>query len=101
MRWAAGSFVFCRADHFRELGGFNEKMYASEEIDLSARLKKLARSRGLRVAIITEERLTTSARKRHLYGMGEHLRFLLQAVLFPRRTIASRERCALWYDGRR
>ena len=100
-RWAAGSFVFCDAKLFRELGGFSEKMYASEEIDLSKRLKRLARARGLRVEIITEERLLTSARKVHLYGLGEQLRFFAKAILSPRRTVARREECALWYDGRR
>jgi glycosyltransferase involved in cell wall biosynthesis len=101
MRWAAGSFVYCDVKLFRELGGFSEKMYASEEIDLSKRLKVLATARGLRVEIITEERLVTSARKMHLYGWWEHLRFLLRAILAPRRTVADREQCVLWYDGRR
>ena len=100
-KWAAGSFVFCEAKLFRELGGFSEKMYASEEIDLSKRLKRLAKARGLRVEIITEERLVTSARKVHLYGMREQLRFFMKAIWSPRRTVARREECVLWYDGRR
>lgn len=100
-RWAAGSFVFCEANLFRELGGFSEKMFASEEIDFSARLKRLAKKRGLRVCIITEEKLTTSARKMHLYGTRAHLRFFLKAAFSPRRTIANRDECNLWYDGRR
>jgi glycosyltransferase involved in cell wall biosynthesis len=101
MRWAAGSFVFCDAKLFHELGGFSEKMYASEEIDLSKRLKRLAKQRGLSVEIITEERLVTSARKVRLYGRREHLRFLFKAMLAPRRTVMNRDRCVLWYDGRR
>jgi glycosyltransferase involved in cell wall biosynthesis len=100
-KWAAGSFVFCEAKLFRELGGFSEKMYASEELDLSKRLKRLAKARGLRVEIITEERLLTSARKVHLYGFGEQLRFFIKAIFSPRRTVARREECVLWYDGRR
>ena len=101
MRWAAGSFVYCDAKLFRELGGFSEQMYASEEIDLSKRLKVLAKARGLRVEIITKERLLTSARKMHLYGRVEHLRFFARAILAPRRTVTNREQCVLWYDGRR
>ena len=100
-RWAAGSFVFCDAKLFRELGGFSEEMFASEEIDLSKRLKQLAKARRLRVEIITEERLLTSARKVHLYGFGEQLRFFVKAIFAPRRTVARREECVLWYDGRR
>lgn len=100
-KWAAGSFVFCRADLFRELGGFSDQMFASEEIDFSDRLKKLARTRRLRFQIITEQKLVTSARKLHLYGHLTHLRFFLRAILSPRRTVLDRDRCTLWYDGRR
>jgi len=32
--WAAGSFMFCEASAFREAGGFNQALYAGEEIDL-------------------------------------------------------------------
>lgn len=99
--WAAGAFVYCRADAFREVGGFSEKMYVSEEVDLSKRLKQLGRERGLRMKIITEERMVTSSRKIHLYGVMGHLRFLKQLVLAPRRTVQTREDCVLWYDGRR
>ena len=42
-RWAAGSFIFCRAAAFRELGGFSEALYAAEEIDFSRRLKRLGK----------------------------------------------------------
>src|SRR6266851_5811868 len=42
-RWAAGSFSFCEAAAFRELGGFSQELYAGEEVDLFRRLKRLAR----------------------------------------------------------
>ena len=44
--YAAGSFLFCETAAFRKLGGFDENLYASEEIDLSQRLYKLAREIG-------------------------------------------------------
>ena len=100
-RWAAGSYIFTRADLFREIGGFSNELFASEELDLSKRLKAVAKKRGLRFTIITEQRLVTSARKVHLYGHREHLRFLFKAMLRPRATITNREKCVLWYDGRR
>jgi len=46
LRWAAGSFVFCEAATFREVGGFTDKLFAAEEINLFRRLKRLARHRG-------------------------------------------------------
>lgn len=100
-RWAAGSYVFSRADLFRASGGFSHELFASEELDFSNRLKRAAKERGLQFMIITEERLVTSSRKVHLYGHRAHLRFLFKAMLAPRQTVMSREKCVLWYDGRR
>jgi glycosyltransferase involved in cell wall biosynthesis len=99
--WAAGSFIFCDAQLFRELGGFSERLFASEEIDFCQRLKRLARARGRKLRIIRDARLVTSARKMHLYTRAEHLRFLLKAAFLPGRILTSREECALWYNGRR
>jgi glycosyltransferase involved in cell wall biosynthesis len=99
MRWMAGSFIFCRTDAFREVGGFNEKMYASEEIDLSRRLKRCARRRKLEVVIIDDEPLLTSGRKVHLYTKWELSSLLLRTFLLPFLTI--RRRQDYWYDGRR
>ena len=96
----AGSFIFCETAAFREIGGFNEKMFAAEELDLSQRLKKLARQKGRRLVILSSHPLLTSARKLHLYSFREHLRVLLGVTLNPR-TLTQREACHLWYDGRR
>ena len=100
-RWAAGSFLFCRADLFRETGGFSTEIYASEEIDLSKKLNRVSKKAGVNFEIIREEKLVTSARKVHLYGHRTHLLFLLKAALRPRETVMNREKCVLWYDGRR
>lgn len=50
-KWAAGSFIFCEAKAFRTVGGFSEELYVSEEIDLSRRLKRVARieRKGFRI----------------------------------------------------
>ncbi len=101
MKWAAGSFIFCEARLFREINGFSDQLFASEEIDFSKRLRAAARKSSRKLVIIHDVRLLTSARKLHLYKRGEHARFMLKAVLFPRRVISSREECHPWYDGRR
>jgi glycosyltransferase involved in cell wall biosynthesis len=100
-RWAAGSFIFCESAAFREIGGFSRELFASEELDLSERLKRLGRSTGRRFVILHEHPLVTSARKLHLYTPWEHLRFLAKTVLVGGRTLKSREECLTWYDGRR
>jgi glycosyltransferase involved in cell wall biosynthesis len=100
-KWAAGSFIFCQAEAFRKIGGFNLELFASEELDLSKRLKKLARASGKKMVILHRHPLQTSARKVRLYSRGELARFLKNAILRPRKTITSREACSPWYDGRR
>ena len=99
--WAAGSFVFCEANAFRELGGFSQELYAAEELDFSERLKKLAGQRGKQFVILHRHPLVTSARKAHLYTLREHMGMLWKTVRHRGRNLKVRETCTLWYDGRR
>jgi glycosyltransferase involved in cell wall biosynthesis len=100
-KWMAGSFIFCETAAFRKIGGFNLELFASEELDLSIRLKKVARQTGKTIVILHRHPLLTSGRKVRLYSPAEWGRFALKAVLSPRRTVTSREACGPWYDGRR
>lgn len=100
--WAAGSFIFVEAGAFKAVGGFNQSLYASEEIDLSQRLNRLARQRRLKpLRILTAHPLVTSGRKAKLYTLGEHLRFLLKTAFSLGRSLNRRDACPIWYDGRR
>ena len=100
-RWAAGSFMFCEASAFTEVGGFSHELYATEEIDLFRRLKRVARRRGRTIEILRDHPLRTSARKVRLYTWREALRFVTRTVLGRGRTLRSAEECFSWYDGRR
>lgn len=100
-RWMAGSFIFCEAAAFRAVGGFSLELYAGEEIELSRRLKKLARQSRRRIIILHRHPLVTSPRKVHLYTPQEHLRFFGRAILGGRRVLGNRSACHTWYDGRR
>ena len=96
MRWAAGSFVFCRSDAFRAIGGFSTELYASEEIDFSRRLKRLGT-----FTILHRHPLHTSGRKVRLYSKREYFRLLARIVLSGGRALRRRDDCFAWYDGRR
>jgi glycosyltransferase involved in cell wall biosynthesis len=101
MRWMAGSFIFCDAGAFREIGGFSQALYAAEEIEFSRRMKRAARRRGQRIAILHRHPLLTSARKARLYTPREMLGFLARTIVRRGRTLRSAEECFSWYDGRR
>jgi len=100
-RWVAGSFIFCERSAFDAVGGFSQELFASEEIDFSKKLNKLAREQSREVVILYRHPVLTSARKIRLYSRGEWFGFMRKAVFRPRQTITSREACAPWYDGRR
>src|SRR6266853_3188842 len=100
-KWAAGSFIFCEAAAFRQTGGFSEELYASEEIDLFRRLKRLARREGRAIVILHRHPVRTSERKLRLYGWRELFWFMVKTVVSRGRTLRSREDCFAWYDGRR
>lgn len=99
-RLLAGSFIFCETAVFRKIGGFSLELYATEELELSQRLKKFAKEQGKKVVILHRHPLLTSARKMHLYTVREHLRLLFR-LSRNRQALGSREACHLWYDGRR
>jgi len=100
-RFLAGAFIFCEAGVFRQLGGFSHEFFCAEELELSQRLKKLAKETGKDVAILHQHPLLTSARKMRLYSPWNHLWFLFRAIFDTHRAMGSREAAFMWYDGRR
>ena len=100
-RIAAGSFIFCEARAFREVGGFSLELFATEEIDLFRRLKVAARRTGRTIVILHEHPLLTSDRKARLYSKREMTMSMVKSVLTLGRTMRNRDDCYVWYDGRR
>lgn len=91
----AGAFIFTRRAFFETAGGFDEQYFAGEEVYLSLALKKLGRFKILREPIVT------SARKVRMHSS----RFVLTQTFFlllgGKRSLRTRDRLALWYDGKR
>ncbi|MDB6030975.1 MAG: hypothetical protein JWM16_1313 [Verrucomicrobiales bacterium] len=100
-KWAAGSFIFCEAKAFRDIGGFSHELYASEEIELFKRFHRKAKELNRKIVILHAHPLITSDRKMRLYTRKEHFRFLTRTVLGFGRTLRDPKECHTWYDGRR
>jgi len=94
-RWACGAFVFCRRDAFVALGGFNEKLYASEEIHYSRCVRQWGKSRGMEF-IILNHYIETSPRKMEWFGLWGVFKMILPILLFPW-LVRSRRFCDIWY----
>jgi glycosyltransferase involved in cell wall biosynthesis len=100
-RLMAGSFIFVETAAFRRVGGFSHEFYAAEELELSQRLKKLARATKRKIVILHRHPIKTSARKMKLYTPRELAGFFLRSLFNHRRTVRNREAAFMWYDGRR
>jgi glycosyltransferase involved in cell wall biosynthesis len=92
LRLAAGCFVFCRKDAFDAIGGFSERVYASEEIWLSRRMRQWGRKHGQSFQIIQSPPITTSARK-----MDNPRRIFLTIATFALFPLAPRFRRLSWF----
>jgi glycosyltransferase involved in cell wall biosynthesis len=92
---AAGSYVFCWRAAWEDVGGFDERVYAGEELVFSRRLNQWARARRLRFEVLTKTPAVTSARKLEWYGRWQ---LLWRMVLLIRPgALRDRGQCALWY----
>lgn len=100
-RWAGGAFVFCRADAFREIGGFDEAVYAGEEVFFCRKLKRWGKARRLKFAFLARAPVMTSARKTKTHGLLAFFKIVVRGIFRPRSTIRSREHLDYFYDGRR
>jgi hypothetical protein len=95
-RLAAGSFVFVLREAFEAVGGFSERVYASEEIWLSRAVKRWGRTRGLAFLILREHPVLTSGRKARWYPAPVVLAVAIGFLVFPF-LVRSRRFCWLWY----
>jgi glycosyltransferase involved in cell wall biosynthesis len=93
---AAGSFIYCLREGFEAVGGFSEKVYASEELWFSMDYKRWCKKRGLGFKIIDSAPVVTSTRKFDWYSSQRIILMLLLVVLCPF-IVRSRRLCDLWY----
>lgn len=58
-----GAAQFCRKDVFEELGGYDERIYLGEDIDIYWRLTKYAKQNGGTLSFIEDPKVITSTRR--------------------------------------
>jgi glycosyltransferase involved in cell wall biosynthesis len=94
LRWAAGCFVFVSRDAFNAVGGFDESLFASEEIALSRALKRRGRF------VMLPDYVRTSGRKLRTYSGLEVLWLGVRVTVWPW-SLKRRSALPLWYGKRR
>ena len=93
---AAGSFLFCRKDAWEQTGGFDENLYASEEVHFSRELRKWGRRNGYKFALLKIPTVT-SGRKFSWYSSTRIVLSFAFFAIFPF-AVRSRRLCAIWYE---
>ncbi len=94
--YAAGSFFFARRDAFTTVGGFDERVYAGEEIHLARRLKAWARKQGLHFRMLDAPPVQTSGRKSDWFSTRDFF-WQLSLILVCPWAARSRRLCKVWY----
>jgi len=94
-KFAAGAYLFCTAKAFAQVGGFDETLFASEELTLSRALGKVGRM------VIIRERVLTSGRKARTHGFRELWAPVGLILRYGPSALRDRTRMSLWYGHRR
>jgi glycosyltransferase involved in cell wall biosynthesis len=91
----AGAFLFTTSENFQAAGGFDDRLFAGEEIYFSMALKKQGQFRLLREPIVTSGRKLRMHSAWHILGLSAGI------ILRGKRGVKSRDKLDLWYDGKR
>ncbi len=91
-----GCFLYCTREAFEAVGGFDDEVFAGEEVLFSRAMRKHGRF------VLLREPVTTSGRKLRTYSFWEALWMLIQFILGGgMRSVKKRDHLDLWYGPRR
>jgi glycosyltransferase involved in cell wall biosynthesis len=92
---AAGCFFFCTRQAFEETGGFDQRLFASEELAFSRVLKRRGRF------VLLRETVITSGRKLRTHTAAEFLRMTVAVSVRGLAGFRDPRHLSLWYGERR
>jgi len=72
--------VFCRADDFRSVGGYDERRWFGEDVQFLVDLRRLGRGRGQRLARARRVKAISSTRKFDRHGDWHYFPLLLRLL---------------------
>jgi len=94
--YAYGCFIYCTREAFETVGGFDDELFAAEEIAFSRAMRQQGKF------VLLREPVTTSARKLRTYSFFEALMILMRFIFGGGlRSMKSRDKLDLWYGPRR
>jgi GT2 family glycosyltransferase len=96
LRWlgyCGGCFIYVRRDAFEQVDGFDESLFAGEEVQLMKALQQVGR------VTVVREPVITSGRKVRRFSLSTLMRLMFRIVFRGRPAVSKREGLEVWYDG--
>ena len=90
--------MHCRKADFEAFGGFDETIYAAEDVQLAYDLRKIGKPRGQRFELIKNGWIITSTRKIDQTPLRVMIGKLLGVAFGLQKKIRSKEYCEHWYE---
>jgi len=90
--------MHCRKADFESFGGFDESIYAAEDVQLAYDLKKIGKPRRQKFELITKGWIITSTRKIDQTPLFTMLAKLIGFGFGLQKKIRSKEYCEHWYN---
>ena len=94
--WKLGATQFCRKTVFREIGGYDETIFMSEDVQFYRRLAKYAKRKDGRLFFVEKPRVLTSARRFNQMSLWKTL--LLTNPMFFVLTSRQKRFWKDWYE---
>ena len=91
---------FTARETFAQVGGFDERYYAGEDMKFAVALRRWGRRRGLAFRVPAEGHVLKSTRKFESHGGAVVVLGLVAFALSPW-LVRSKPACFFWYEGRR
>ena len=90
--------MHCRKADFESFGGFDESIYAAEDVQLAYDLKRIGKPRGQKFNLIHKGWIITSTRKIDQTPLFTMLAKLIGFAFGLQRKIRNKQYCEHWYD---
>lgn len=91
----SGVLIYTKKSYFSELGGFNQKYYAAEDIDFVIRLRNLGKEKKKKFSNIYNSYVITSSRKFKVLKFRDL--FLQGGLLLHKSLRENPKKCEQWY----
>jgi glycosyltransferase involved in cell wall biosynthesis len=90
--------MHCRREDFQTIGGYDETIYAAEDVQFAYDLRKLGQPRGQNFNLLRDGWIITSTRKIDQTPIGTMIAKLIGFGFGLQRKIRSKQYCEHWYE---